>query len=42
MINGIEYKNLVQGFNISEEYNETLDSASIILSDVKKNGFKTI
>lgn len=33
-INGIEYTNLVQGINISEEYNETLDSASIILSDV--------
>lgn len=35
-INGVEYENLVQGFNISEEYNETLDSASIILSDVQK------
>ena len=39
-INGIEYKNLVQGFNLSEEYNETLDSASIILSDVKKIDLK--
>lgn len=35
-INGIEYNNLVQGFNISEEYNETLDSASIILSNIEK------
>ena len=35
-INGIEYNNLVQGFNISEEYNETLDSASIILSNIRK------
>ena len=35
-INGVEYENLVQGFNISEEYNETLDSASIILSNVRK------
>ena len=35
-INGVEYKDLVQGLNISEEYNETLDSASIIISNVKK------
>lgn len=31
-INGATHK-LVQGFTISEEYNETLDSASIIISD---------
>lgn len=31
-INGITHK-LVQGFTINEEYNETLDSASIIISD---------
>ena len=35
-INGIEYKNkLSQGCTISEEYNETLDSGSIILSQIK-------
>ena len=31
-INGKTHK-LVQGFTISEEYNETLDSASIIISN---------
>lgn len=35
-INGIEYLDIVQGLNISEEYNETLDSASIIISNVPK------
>ena len=31
-INGTTHK-LVQGFTVSEEYNETLDSANIIISD---------
>ena len=36
-INGIEYEGkLVQGNTFSEEYNETLDSASIFLSQIPK------
>lgn len=35
--NGVGYNvNLVEGVTISEEYNETLDSASVIISDVNK------
>ena len=32
-INGIEYA-LVEGVTFSDEYNETLDSGSIIISDI--------
>ena len=36
-VNGKEYKNkMVQGIVVSEEYNETLDSATVILSQVPK------
>ena len=35
--NGVGYDvNLVEGVTVSEEYNETLDSASVIISDVNK------
>lgn len=35
MINGVEY-DIIQGATFSEEYNETLDSGTIILDHVKK------
>ena len=38
-INGKEY-DLVQGITFSEEYNETLDSGSIILDHIEKTDFK--
>lgn len=37
MINGVEYVDvIVQGITFSEEYNETLDSGSVILNHVEK------
>ena len=36
-INGVEYSsNLVQGLSFTEEYNETLDSGTIIINGINK------